>query len=244
MQDFSYSGSGKIYMREVGASTGLIPVGNASVCNLAISEDTKELPDYTKPGGGTYNEMRRVKAAEFNATLHDLSATNLARVQFGDVSSVTGATLSTPESVTAKLGALVEFVHPSATAVVVKDQTDATTYVEGTDYELSAAGITCLTGGGITQDQVLHVTYTYPDYDIVEALRNSSKEYEVLFEGLNEARSGKAVLVKLHRVKIGAADSLDLIGDNYAGLKVSGKLLKDTTKTGNFSQYFREMVVI
>jgi hypothetical protein len=243
MQDYSYIGSGKISMQEVGATTGLIEVGNASVCAMAVAETIKEMKDYTAPGGGTYNEVRRIDSVEFKCTLHDMDGTNLAKVLFGDVSSVAGATLGSPENVTAKLGAIVEFAHPGASAALVQDVTNTTTYVLGTDYEITPAGIKCLTGGSITQDEVLHVTYTYPAYDIVEALRNSAKEYEILFEGLNEARSGKEVIVKLHRVKIGAAQNIDLISEDYAALEVSGKVLKDITKTGSLSQYFQAKIV-
>jgi hypothetical protein len=47
-------------------------------------------------------------------------------------------------------------------------------------------------------------------------------------------------MVTAHRVKVGAAQNIGLIGDDYAALEVSGKLLKDTTKNGtSVSQYFR-----
>jgi len=57
---------------------------------------------------------------------------------------------------------------------------------------------------------------------------------------LNEARSGKAVVIHIYRQKLGAAQNLALIGDDYAALEISGKVLKDTTKTGaGVSQYFK-----
>ncbi len=74
----------------------------------------------------------------------------------------------------------------------------------------------------------------------MQALTTSGKEYELYFEGLNEARSGKPVTVQAYRVKLGAAQALSLIGEDYAALEMTGKLLKDTSKSGvGVSQYFR-----
>jgi hypothetical protein len=50
--------------------------------------------------------------------------------------------------------------------------------------------------------------------------------------------------VHAYRVKLGAAQNLALIGDEYAVLEMTGKLLKDTSKVGGgVSQYFKVKVV-
>jgi hypothetical protein len=74
----------------------------------------------------------------------------------------------------------------------------------------------------------------------VQALVNSGKEYELVFDGLNEARSGKRTRVRAYRVKIGALAALGLIGEEYAAMECTGKLLKDTSIVGaGISQYFK-----
>lgn len=75
MTDYSYIGVGKLHLRVAGASAPLAFVGNCSALNFAVTEETKELKDYTQAGGGTYNEVRRVEAVECQMTLHDLSPT-------------------------------------------------------------------------------------------------------------------------------------------------------------------------
>lgn len=78
----------------------------------------------------------------------------------------------------------------------------------------------------------------------VEALVSSALEYDVVFEGLNEARSGRAVTFHGYRWKPGPAAALDLIGNDFAKLDIVGKLLADTSiVTVGASRYFTIAVV-
>lgn len=239
MSDYSYIGSGKVYLREIGGSGGLVQVGNCSALNFAITEETKELKDYTQGGGGTYNEVRRISAVEMSLTMHDLSATNLARVLYGAATAVTSATVTDEPHNDIIVGSLVTTDHLASAITAVKR--GATTLTLGTDYEVVGAGIIPLTAApnSLANGDDLLITYTKAAADVVEALVNSGKEYEMVFDGMNEARSGKATVVRVHRAKVGAAQNIALIGEDYAALEVSGKLLKDTTKNGtSVSQYF------
>lgn len=242
--DYSYLGSGKVYLREVGAAGGRIEVGNCSALAFAVTEETKEKKDYTQPGGGTFNEVRRISAVEMQLTMDELSPANLARALYGSTSAVASSAV-TDEAHTAYKGAFIKFNNvPAATpAPVVTGPGGTPIYVAGTDYEVRPGGIFILEGGTITDASSILVDYTKAQADVVEALVNSGKEYELVFAGLNEARSGKEVIVTAHRVKIGAAQNIGLLGEEYAQIEVAGKLLKDTTKTGGVSQYFKvEMV--
>jgi hypothetical protein len=116
--------------------------------------------------------------------------------------------------------------------------------VANTDYVVTAAGLEIPTGSTITTDTDIHIDYTPAAGNAVEALTGSAQEYEIYFAGLNEARSGKAVNVHAYRVKLGAAQNLSLIGEDYLALELAGKVLKDTTKTGaGISQYFKTQIV-
>lgn len=242
--DYSYLGSGKVYLREVGASAGRLEVGNCSALAFAITEETKEKKDYTQPGGGTYNEVRRISSVEMQLTMDELSPQNLARALYGSTAAVT-ATAVTDESHTAYKGAFIKLnnVPASTPAPVVTGPGGTPTYVAGTDYEVRPGGIFILASGAINDAATILIDYTKAAADVVEALVNSGKEYELVFAGLNEARSGKAVIVTAHRVKIGAAQNIGLLGEEYAQIEVSGKLLKDTTKVGGVSQYFKVELV-
>lgn len=236
--DYSYIGSGKVYLREIGGTKGLLEVGNCSALSFGVTEESKELKDFTQPGGGTYNEVKRITAVEAQMTMHDLSPQNLARAIYGTTSAtVTGA-------VTDELHADVnpgDFIPtdflPSAITTV---KVGAVTHVQGTDYEARPGGIYIIPGGAIAALDDVLITYTKAGADVVQALTSSGKEYQLVFDGLNEARTGKRTRVTAHRVKIGAAQNLGFIGEDYAALEVTGKLLKDTTKLGaGISQYFK-----
>jgi hypothetical protein len=305
MSDYSYIGSGKVYLRTVGSGAPLRFVGNVSALSFSISEDVKELKDYTKPGGGTYNEVRRVQSVEASMTLHDLSPENLAVALFGNSSAISAGAVTDEEHALYR-GGLVKLDAPIDTAVVPVVTLAATpgaransTAVALNDllvpaapngfyYRVSTAGttdaapptfpttvgatvtdgtavLTCMgrvnltastdfiaVGGGIeitadaaiTDGQVYDVDYTRLAGDAVEALLNASQEYEIVFDGLNEARSGKSVSVHVFRQKLGAASNVPFIGDEYAALELTGKLLKDTSRNGTSeSQYFKIQLV-
>ena len=241
--DYSYIGVGRIYLRDRNGTGGLVPIGNVGKLNFAVSEEAKDLPDFTSAGGGTRNEVRRITGVETKITLHDLSPGNLSLALYGDSTAIAGGS-AVSENATAKLGAITKLANVGATNAVVKDATDTTTYVAGADYEIRGGGIYIPpTGSSITEDDVLHVSYDYPGQDVIEALTQAAGEYEMLFDGINEARSGKASVVNAHRVRFGAAGNLDLIGDNYAGLELTGKLLTDDTQGAGLSRFFKTTVV-
>lgn len=78
----------------------------------------------------------------------------------------------------------------------------------------------------------------------IEALTTAAKEYDVVFEGLNEARSGKAVTFHAYRWKMGPAATIDLIGSDFGKLDLVGKLLSDQSiVTAGASKYFNIVVI-
>ena len=82
-----------------------------------------------------------------------------------------------------------------------------TAFTAGTDYELRNGGIYIPSTSTITNPVSgaanIDVTYTYDAQDVVQGLVNSAKQYEIVFAGLNEARSGKPVRVRCHKVSGG-----------------------------------------
>jgi hypothetical protein len=128
-------------------------------------------------------------------------------------------------------GGLIPLARPvnkAVSPVVTSTGGSPTTFTAGTDYELRDGGIFIPTGSTMTNGQNILVDYTGLGFDTVQALTQSAQEYEMLFEGLNEARSGKPVVVQAFRVKLGAAQNLSLIGEEFAALD----------KTGSLSKYF------
>lgn len=293
--DYSYIGVGKIYMRDINGSGGLVPIGNVSALNFAVQEEAKGLMDFTAAGGGTRNEVRRITGVEAKISIHDLSPGNLSLALYGDASTVEAGSV-TGEVIDVIKGALVPLAYVAATGVTLThgldewagetvyalgvqiyagthvyevttpgtsgvsaptwktdgtDTTDGTvTWADlglfaptaGTDYEVRPAGIWFSSTSTIPTAQVT-VAYQRPGQDVVQALTQAAGEYELVFDGINEARSGKASVVTVHRLRFGPAANLDLIGDDYAGMELTGKLLSDDTQGAGLSRYFRAVIV-
>lgn len=85
-----------------------------------------------------------------------------------------------------------------------------------------------------------------PTKATIEALTTGAQIFEMVFEGVNEAATGKTVTVTLHRAKIGAAQGLGFIGDDFGALEITGEVLIATSiVTAGLSQFFKiEMDVI
>lgn len=238
MADKSYIGKGKVYLNGR-------QVGNVSTLSIQAEEDEQELPDYTTGGGGNYNSLKRISSVSLSLTMHDYSAENLAVALFGSSSAVT-ATAVTAESIAAPASVAGDplvrtaSVIDTAQTVTVTSDPAGTTYTAGTDYTVSAAGITILATGSIAATTALLVSYTKKAVDVVEALTTAGSEYEVTFDGLNEAQSGTPVVITAYRVKFGPAADLAMIGDEFAALELTADVLKDTTITGaGLSQYLK-----
>jgi hypothetical protein len=240
MEQYAYYGAGKAYLRVAGASAGLKELGNVSALAFNVTPQQESLPDYTQPGGGTYAEIRRIESVEASITMHDLNPHNVALALLGGSAAVTGASV-VDEAHTGYKSGFIKLAHPGPyTGVVVTGAGGTPTYVADTDYEVRAGGIFVLAAGAITDGLALLIDYTYVTYDKVEAITEASKEYEIVFDGLNEARSGKRVRVDAYKVRLSPTQTLDLISQSFGELQVTGTVLKDTSKTGaGISQYFK-----
>ena len=237
--ELSYIGKGSLYARVKGAAAGLLPFGNVSALSVKFSEDKKELLDYQNAGGGQANTLRRISGVEIDLTAQDFNAANIAKALFGSATALNAGTGVT-ETVTGYHDALTPLGKAGVTNLVVKDSTDTTTYVAGTDYDLLRSGLWIYGAGTTTDAAPLHLTYDHPAQSVVQALTNAGLEYEMFLDGLNEAQSGKAVAINFHRCRFGPIAEWALIGDDYGKIDLAGDLLKDTTITGvGLSQFMK-----
>lgn len=240
-QDYSYIGSGNIYLREYGSAAPFVDVGNCSALTISPQEEERTLADYTKPGGGTRAEVRRLTGVEVAYTFHDFSPANFERALRGESTTVAGGT-ATDETVVAYKGGFTPLAKIPTAITTVEPAGGGTAYTVNTDYVLQDGGIYIPSGSSIT-DPVggaanIQVTYTYGAQKKVEALVNGNVQYEMLFVGLNEARSSKKTRVTIHKVSAGVLQQMALIGDDFGAGEVTGKALSDTTKSGaGISQY-------
>lgn len=247
-QTHAYLGSGKIKMREVGAEAPFIAVGNCSALTFGAQLDSKELKNFTKPGGGTYAKVDRVSSVTINLTAHDLNGANLARATGGESSSVAAGTV-TDESLVAYKGGTTPLSRPPSSITSVVPAGGGAAYAAGTDYLITPGGLEIPATSAIpaptdATTPNIQVTYANTIQTVVQAMVNSGKEYELLFEGLNEAESDLPVIVHAYRVKFAPAQAINFIGDDFAALELTGTSLADANKVGTgISQYWKATIV-
>lgn len=241
-----YLGVGPVYARPAGQPDGpLYHLGNTSELKLAHDEAVTEQPDYDSPGGGTHAEVRRINSVTASFVMHDLNADNLAMATRGTNTAVAGGSI-TDEAHTAHVGGLIRLEHPGATSAIVTSADGQTTY---NDIEITGAGVKVLASGDLatainalpdaTAGLPVKVSYTHPGYNQIEALTETGKVWELVFDGMNEADSGKPCVLDLWRVNLGVASELALKGDAFGSLPLSGKLLKDASKGSGKSAFYR-----
>lgn len=243
--DASYIGKGEIFLGPYAAGAAIVSIGNVAELTFSHETEKKELLDYTSAGGGKANSIERITGVTMTMKAHDVNATNLALGAFGSTSAVTAAAVSNEPHAAYKGGLLpLAFVPDLSVAPVVTNVAGTTTYTAGTDYVVTGAGIYVLTGSTIPNSVAgavnVHVDYTKKAVNVVEALVNSAQEYKLIFAGLNEAQSGKQVIITVHRFKPGAAQNIAYLGDDYAALDLPGEALSDSAITGaGLSKFYK-----
>lgn len=241
MGEYSYIGKGELLVAPYDGTAGLRKIGNVHALDFALAEDKKELQDFTKGGGGLANSLARVSSVEAKINARDFIAENIALAVYGDASAVAAGSATSESHVGYHDQYIALDKHINPAAIVVKDQTDVTTYVLDTDYAVESNGlIKILSTGGIADGETLHISYDYGAYNSIQALRNSGKELRAVFVGLNEAQTDKPVVVTIHKLKFGPASNLPFIGDDFGSLELTGAVIKDSTITGaGLSQFFK-----
>lgn len=240
MANISYMGKGSIYVAS--ATGGLLPIGNCSALQLAIEEEKKELQDYENAGGGVVDTVSRIKGVKLNLTAHSFNAENLALALRGTSGNNATVAAIVDEVQKGHKGALVStarLVNTSG-AVVVKNNSGATTYVLGTDYTVQRSGVFIPAGSAIVDAADIKISYTPLPENSVQVLTSAGLDFRLVFDGLNEARSGSPVRVECYRVRFNPTSGLGFIADDFGSLEMVADVLKDETKSGvGVSQYMK-----
>lgn len=232
----SYLGSGRQYLEDLDSPMGLQEVGNCSALNYEATVNDIVQRDYTEPGGGNAATVKRVDTVAVNYTAHDYNIANIARATNGTATRVDSGTV-TGEAHKVFGGGLVLLANPGATNVVIK--AGAVTWVEGEDYVIGAAGLpTILEEGKVAENGTdITVDYSHGAHFDIQGYVSSGRRYRHVFVGLNEADTGRPVIIELYKM-VNSPATLSMIGDEFGNMEFSGSLEKDVTKKGQgVSQY-------
>jgi hypothetical protein len=234
---------GTPYIGLFGAANPLLPAGNTSKCSFSIETETKELPDFQNPGGGLDDNFDRLKSSKVALSFRHMKKHVLELVTGGVATTQAAGAVTAEAHNDIALGGLIVFAKAQNLALTCTVKKGATTYVEGTDYTRVRAGIIPLASGTMVAGDDITVDYTGLAAESIEGQIELTREYHVVFDGINE-RTGNAMLADWFRVKFGPAKNIEFIGDDYISFDVEGTLLKDESKTGTgISQYYKLRVV-
>ena len=237
---YNLIGAGKVKMRRAGSSDPLLDVGNV----LALATDP-QVRDVTVPnrrgGGGNAFSKKFLEALNINITFANMDPANIARVMGGDATEQLASAPSADPHAASLGGFILLGLLDDSVAVLVQDDTDTTTYVAGTDYDLSNTGITPLAGGAITEADVLHISYGLAAGDVIELFTNSGEEWEVVLDGVNDA-DGSNYLAHFYRWTVSPA-GFEILGEDAAQMESSGEALPDTSKGSGVSKFGQIKIV-
>lgn len=239
--------AGDVYFNRLDASgnpLGLVALGNTSKFAIKESADQKIR---TSRGRSTYGQALDVvfvkKPSEISIAGDEFDANGLAIALLGDVSTLTQSSgTATAEAVTAKLGYWVPLAHGRVSSVVVKDATDATTYVAGTDYLVNAelGMIQALTGGTITDGATIHVSYSYAAItgSAISGSTQPTVKGALVLDGVNLATQ-KPVIVRVDQASLAPNKEVDFKSGDFAGLELVGILATLPNKTSPYTVELR-----
>jgi hypothetical protein len=241
-----FIGSGKVKTADYssGASFGarkFRDLGNSSTFQYSFSETKQELRDFTDPAGGTDSSVTRIDVVSGQIDCRNISAANLALALWGDF-NVLGTTAITGEAHVINAGAFIptERMINTAVAPVVKK---GATVVSTNDYVVSPGGITIagtISTASVADGDSITIDYTPKASVDVQALINSAPNVSLFFEGVNGVDS-KYALARLWKCKLGVAQNISMIGEDFATLTITFTVLKDDTITGAGLSKFLEL---
>lgn len=242
IKNMPYLGVGEIFLKEWGVAGPLLPFGNCQECSIGVSPSSNDQRDYRSEAGGLAASIPNIDEMTISIVNLSLSPKNIAMAVFG-VASEEAAAAVTDETHTAYADGFIPFQYlpdSGETVTVTIDPEGTPTVAEaGTDYILRRTGIVIQPGGAISDGDTISIGYTKSPSWAIQALMNSGKQWQVVYDGVNKA-TGKAVGYTFHKVQFNATDNLALLGDDFANLPFNGKVLSDDSVVGQgLSKFFR-----
>ncbi|MBX9935023.1 MAG: hypothetical protein K2Y10_00325 [Burkholderiaceae bacterium] len=229
---------GQIYAAPYG-TTNLPPIGNVLEASVEYKESVESQDDMTQLGGGKHGERRRVTDITFKAKLADLNVVNLARGVLGTIEPQNAGSVADKPYTVAR-GTLIPLPHAGVTNLLLKKGTNVV--AAAGNFDLLPEGIRIRADAIVLTDgDAITVSYDYADQVVIEALTAKAPELVIRFGGLNEADSGRPVLIDLWRVSQSVTKKLALLqAKGFAALEIEGSLLQDPTKVAvGISRYMR-----
>lgn len=209
--------------------------------NVSFSTTVDTLTHDNTETSTTYEDMNILKKVTGKLTIEtlEISPEMLERAFLGALTR-TGISAATATAATVTVSAFDVALNIGVkylSNVVVKDATDVTTYVEGTDYTVNyeAGTITVLSSGGsIAVSDTLHVTYDNAAYDdiAIEGYIETKIEGVLVFTG--RSANGLNYKYTFHRVSLLASGDYSLKNaSEFSKLSFEGTMLSSELVSGD-----------
>ena len=236
-------GRGKVYFSPFITGTkipeGFRYMGNTPEFSLTIEEE--RLDHFSSDAGIKEKDASVALEVTRSGSMvcDDINKENVALFFFGSAAAlaVAEALAEQDDTIIAKIGLTHQIGRTLAKPdgargllqVIVKDVTDVTTHVLDTDYTLDAArGQITIIGAGISEDDVLHITYDQ-DAVIMDQVISGSSPVEGSIMLLENNPVGENHDVIIPEVKISPNGDFSLKGDDWRTIPFSIDILKPTS---------------
>lgn len=237
------SGQGILNLGERGSNgyvKGYDDVGNAPM--LEVQTEVKQVDHFESRSGIRAKDsiLYTEVGAMLKISLDEFTAKNFGRMLAGTVNTVSGSSVTgeTISSTGVVAGQKLHTKYSDISSVTVKDSagSPATLTGGGTDYTIYDAkrGILLINNvSGFTQP--FKVDYTYAAQTDMAGLTDLTKEYALLFEGIDTANQNQKFTLWVHKIKIKPGTVVALINQEYSKSDLELEMLYDADKANGTS---------
>lgn len=244
---------GHLKAREYGSGLPFKKVGLVSTIQHTTETNSLTVGDTTTPQGGEYDSLDRVTSVNLSINFREIFTWVLSALVWGDATSVPAAT-HTGEIKRAGVDGTIALDQMPLTIAAVTNVVDGapgtTEFEEFDDWVMTGSGMEVVAGGALetaikaapeSEPFMLAIDYSSAAVDVIQALTNSGKTFEFLFEGENAAGTQKRVEARFFMCRLNLASTMDWINsESFGAFEATAKVLRDDTKVGvGTSKYFR-----
>ncbi|MFI8383355.1 hypothetical protein [Pseudomonas sp. NPDC079086] len=235
-----FKGVGVVHAQRLGVTDApLRDLGDVETLKFANRSNQMAWKQHRKPGGGNLATMDNLDGITLDVQMQEWTEENLAMVLQGLIVDLPPETV-TGEAIVLQPGSLSMTEFPGPKTITLTKTSDSTPIALAA-VNVSAAGLSVPKDSAvITAPTQATIAYTSTQATRIEPLVEAGAEYRLVFDGLNEAESGRPVIVEVWRWKAPPAEELALIdGENPGKLLAKGEVLADSTRKPGESPFWR-----